>query len=661
MTFRNLNTLLLVTIISSICFSCTKPDDIDNKIVFELSEKILETGASGGKVTVEIKSSIEYEVRPVYQYDWITFEQPDSLYNGPIEFNIAPNDQENGRAGHIEFFSQKSGWSLVLEIRQGQIGSDGRYEHPFALLESYADPIDTDELLNRVDPYSSTGIFNPRWTDYRCVHMYYSPIYDDLKPMNDNTIKLNKEICHTETIVPSIQDGDDTFSTRLSFDLPLDMPYDFSETDMNYVESMDLIYNMYPEIVIGDNDFYYTVDITFTLPETAKVDSFRFPEWNGGNIFKGECMSWGFNHMSFAWQMYHDSIGADISVNDIVNITENIHVDVDLTIHPTQTASGVVFMDSYPLSLSIMTYGTVKETTCKIDEPATYEFPEDFICKFTLPSSLTSSESNPVLHDFLYDFCLYDGGYSFLYDRSLSGRFVTYKDERQVKEMPFGEEYGKTPVIIPAGASLYNIDFTEKGLLPSKLKNWVYIEGMSELLVGNPDKLVLQDIVIHKNVDKLVKMIPGGDKIRWNKYITTGVEFPLLLGEGFKATRTLKIDLYPTFFKEMTSLPTTFDLVIDLENTFPVDVTILENSAYHVSLEYSSDPTPVVNESVFIKGATETSHERVRLTCRLDDVDLKTECIQINIPVIFTVNQDCVGKMIYDDAALKMTGLAFVY
>lgn len=667
-------------IMTALCVSSCRKEipEIQQTTNFKLSEKVLSIGPSGGNVSVDIETDVPYQVYFSFPYDWITSELPDSLYNGPIEFRIHSNDKQNGRIAYVVFFAESINRKEILEVRQEPSGSDGKYEREFHLLETYAKPISTSQLLQKIDPFQGTSLFTPYFGNTEEKGYYYICCSIPYKETTTETeykgfIKTRNELEFSKTIERTCRDDAKFFTVDFSFELPFTDCYDFYNYDISFVESMLVSYIFGADVSIGGNKFQnmeYT--ITYTLPQTMKYHDRHVNDPSPSNT--GVIESGSRDH-SFRGELQINNINADISRNNNITVSDKIMVDLKLRIFPATTEQGVKFQDSYDFTFNLAYVGNVESVECKLDVPDTYTFHEDIGFDIYMPSSMTSDESYPLLHDLLFHLRLQDSGYDVHYDRSLSGRFISYKNGEPVKIMPFGEQYGKSPVILPSSPynlssnreKLDHIDFTEKEIFATTKYGDVpivkaHVDDFSELFLNKPDKLVLSDLTLKKDIGKTVTIRPGYTTTFQNKYLKPELESPLAFGDGFKATRTLEINLYKLFLEDMGKIPADFDLIFELENTYPLNVTISENSSYFLSRHQQDKIYPIANQEYFISSISQNTESNTCLIkCSIKDFFFGPEGMLIMIPLTFTADKECEGERIHEDMTLKINKIYLLY
>lgn len=651
-----LMTLFCAIALALLVPSCKKETKPLIKEDLTLSEKVITVGPDGGTVTVDIEAFVPYSIDPAIAYDWISFEQPDSLYNGPIEFHVEPNTHENGRIAYL-IFNSKSYRLGTLEIRQDQTGSDGRYEREFSILESYWVTVDAKELLQRYDPYSWASLFSEEYEsgEFR-IDRDADKAYEYIETGSE-FVETNDAYTYSKIIKK--EDLDEGGNFNISLEVPFEEAFNFEPQPMKFIDSMDLTH--YFTIGLSmPTALNFTCKVQCTLPD-GMVEA-----GSGGNV-----ISFTNRSISFRGKEMLENIDVDLNSNGIVENSFSVLVNMDINVWPSYTSNGREYDDSYEFNFTMQTRSRVGLVDCVLDVPETYTFPKNIEYKLTYPSSVTSEEANPILYDLLYSLSLTDGGYDLLFDRSLSGKFIAYKDDVPIKEMPFGELHGQTPIILSKSYEAkksYRINFTDRGLYQSENANEntkkIRLEGFRELLIGLPDKFVLTDITQTKiGTDQIVTFQPG-NIASYSRSIYPGFTSPLAFADGFVATRTLVIDLYSSFFNKIGGLPKNFDLVLELENTFPLNVEIKEDCAYFVSwAEGQRDKRyPIGNDAMLLKSVPEHGiPEKYTLTLHIEDFFFGSSAMKINVPLVFMADETCEGRRFFDGMHVNINKFSIIY
>lgn len=83
-----------------------------------LSEDMVEVGALGGTVDVQLQSSVSYICKPVTEYTWVSEITSRAVSTHTLHFAVQPNDTYDMREARFVFIDETESLSDTLTIRQ---------------------------------------------------------------------------------------------------------------------------------------------------------------------------------------------------------------------------------------------------------------------------------------------------------------------------------------------------------------------------------------------------------------------------------------------------------------------------------------------------------------------------------------------------------------
>src|SRR5690606_39281529 len=100
---------VLLMLLLSVCFSCSKIDDLGN---FEpqdpnlsLETDVIEVSKEGGEFTIDVESNLPWRAKS--NADWITFSAENALGSGKIAFSITRNRSTDQRTAEVTVWITK--------------------------------------------------------------------------------------------------------------------------------------------------------------------------------------------------------------------------------------------------------------------------------------------------------------------------------------------------------------------------------------------------------------------------------------------------------------------------------------------------------------------------------------------------------------------------
>ena len=94
----------------------------EEEAVLLLSDKVLNVGAEGGTVDVQVQSNVAYSYKPEAEYDWITEPAARAVSTHTIHLEVQPNETYDPREARFIFIDETATLTDTLVVRQAEAG-----------------------------------------------------------------------------------------------------------------------------------------------------------------------------------------------------------------------------------------------------------------------------------------------------------------------------------------------------------------------------------------------------------------------------------------------------------------------------------------------------------------------------------------------------------